>query len=94
MTLMATEVESCEPPVPEESDEALMSRLRAGDRMAFTVLLDRHLKAVTGFSYRMLMDPAEAEDVAQETFLRLWRYRDNWRPEAKLRTWLFRSRAR
>ena len=90
MTLMAVEVGSSEPTIQEGSDEALMRRIRAGDRPAFTVLLNRHLKAVTGFSYRMLMDAAEAEDVAQETFLRLWRYRDKWRPEAQLRTWLFR----
>ncbi len=90
MTLMAMEVESSEPTIQEDSDEALMGRIRAGDRPAFTLLLDRHLKAVAGFSYRMLMDAAEAEDVAQETFLRLWRYRDKWRPEAQLRAWLYR----
>ncbi len=90
MTLMATELGQPEPSISEDSDEALMSRLRAGERLAFTALLERHLKAVAGFSFRMLGDTAEAEDVAQETFLRLWRYRQKWRPEAKLRTWLFR----
>ena len=90
MTRMAAEPESSEPPVPLESDESLMARLRAGERPPFDRLLDRHLAAVTGFSYRMLGDAAEAEDVAQETFLRLWRHRQTWRPRAQLRTWLFR----
>jgi len=90
MTLMATEMGQSAAPMSEESDEALMVRICAGERLAFTALLDRHLKAVAGFAYRMLMDTAEAEDVAQETFLRLWRYRQKWRPEARLRTWLFR----
>jgi RNA polymerase sigma-70 factor (ECF subfamily) len=89
MTPVAIEVESPEPTIQEDSDEALMGRICSGDRPAFTLLLDRHLKAVTGFSYRMLGDAAEAEDVAQETFLRLWRYREKWRPEAQLRTWLY-----
>jgi RNA polymerase sigma-70 factor (ECF subfamily) len=90
MTLMATESGQSSPPMSEESDEALMVRICADERLAFTALLDRHLKAVGRFAYRILMDTAEAEDVAQETFLKLWRYREKWRPEAKLRTWLFR----
>ena len=80
MTRMAAEPESSEPPVPLESDESLMARLRAGERPPFDRLLDRHLAAVTGFSYRMLGDAAEAEDVAQETFLRLWRHRQTGAP--------------
>jgi RNA polymerase sigma-70 factor (ECF subfamily) len=90
MTLMATEMEQSATPMSDESDEALMVHICAGERLAFTALLDRHLKAVAGFAYRMLIDTAEAEDVAQETFLRLWRDRQKWRPEAKLQTWLFR----
>ncbi|MGL4395899.1 MAG: sigma-70 family RNA polymerase sigma factor [Hyphomicrobium sp.] len=41
--------------------------------MAFRTLVDRHLAAVTGIARRMLRDDAEAEDMAQEAFLRLWR---------------------
>ena len=59
------------------ADEAvLVARLAAGDREAFGVLVARHLSAVASISRRMLRDDAEAEDVAQETMLRLWRSAD------------------
>jgi RNA polymerase sigma-70 factor (ECF subfamily) len=67
-----------------------MVRLRAGDAGAFGELIGRHLGAVAGFSFRMVGNAAEADDIAQETFLRLWRYRATWEPRAQLRTWLFR----
>jgi len=71
-------------------DEALMERLRGGDAGAFGELIGRHLGAVAGFAYRMVGNAAEADDIAQETFLRLWRNRAVWEPRAQLRTWLFR----
>jgi RNA polymerase sigma-70 factor (ECF subfamily) len=51
----------------------LLGRLRAGDATAFRALVDRHLRPVAGIARRMLGDDAEAEDVAQEAMLRLWR---------------------
>jgi RNA polymerase sigma-70 factor (ECF subfamily) len=55
-------------------DEAdLVLRSSSGDVTAFGELTARHLASVTGIARRMLRDDAEAEDVAQETFLRLWR---------------------
>ena len=73
-----------------DADVALMARLRRDDDRAFAALLDRHLNAVAGFAYRLLGDSTEAEDIAQETFLRLWRNRQRWMPRAQLRTWLYR----
>jgi RNA polymerase sigma-70 factor, ECF subfamily len=56
------------------SDEAeLVARSGSGDASAFRTLTERHLAPVTGIARRMLRDDAEAEDVAQEAFLRLWR---------------------
>ena len=42
------------------------------------------------FAFRMIGDATEAEDVAQDTFLRLWRHAERWEPRAKLTTWLHR----
>ncbi len=74
-----------------ESDEELMARTGRGDRLAYARLLERHLARVHAVARRFLADPAEAEDVAQEVFLRVWTQAANWRPEgAKLTTWLYR----
>jgi RNA polymerase sigma-70 factor, ECF subfamily len=51
----------------------LVARSANGDASAFRILADRHVGAITGIARRMLRDDAEAEDVAQEAFLRLWR---------------------
>lgn len=54
-------------------DALLLAAMRGGDQAAFRKLVDRHLGSVLAVARRMLRDDAEAEDVAQETMLRLWR---------------------
>lgn len=73
-----------------EDESALMRRAGNGDASACRILVDRHLRSIVGFSYRFLGDFAEAEDVAQETFLRLWRHAHRWEDRARLTTWLHR----
>lgn len=62
------------------ADEALMARVAHGDRAAFSILLRRHLDAIHAFNRRLLGNSEDAADVAQETFLRVWRRAGTWRP--------------
>ncbi len=72
-----------------EADAALVRAVAAGDPRACRRLLERHLDRVVGLAYRLLGERAAAEDVAQDTFLRLWARAERWRPEARLDTWLY-----
>lgn len=57
----------------DREDEALLVRVFARDQAAFRLLVDRHMSSLLLLARRLLRDEAEAEDVAQEAFLRLWR---------------------
>ena len=74
----------------DDSDEILMLKTGAGDHEAFRQLLERHLGRVLAFATRVLGSHAGAEDVAQETFMRLWTHAAHWQPRARLSTWLHR----
>ncbi|MDF0597026.1 RNA polymerase sigma factor [Psychromarinibacter halotolerans] len=72
-------------------DEALLIAYGNGDRDAARALTLRLTPRVLGYAARVLGDRAEAEDVAQEAMLRLWRQAPKWRQgEAKVTTWLYR----
>lgn len=72
-------------------DDALLVLYARGDAEAARLLTGRHLGRVYGFAARLLGDRAEAEDVAQEAMLRMWRVAGSWRPgEAQLSSWLYR----
>ena len=73
------------------SDADLLAAYAAGDPAAARLLAARLLPRVLGQASRMLQDRAEAEDVAQEALLRLWRAAPGWRAgEAQVSTWLYR----
>ncbi len=75
-------------------DEALLAAFAAGDRAAARVLTMRLTPRVLAHAYRLLGNRAEAEEVAQEAMLRLWRQAPEWRAgEAKVTTWLYRVTA-
>ncbi len=67
----------------------LLERLRAGEARAFEALVAGHRHRVFGLALRMLNDAAEAEEIAQETFLRAHRSLAGFRGDAKLSTWLY-----
>ena len=74
-----------------DPDDELVRRAGAGDAAAVQALVARKLRRVLALAERMLGDAAEAEDVAQETFFKVWRYAERWRPgAAKFDTWLHR----
>lgn len=75
-------------------DHILLRRFAAGDGAAARVLTLRLTPRVFAHALRLLGDRAEAEDVAQEAMLRLWRIAPDWREgEAKVTTWLYRVTA-
>lgn len=75
---------------PIDRDAALMRRIADGAPDASRHVVDTHLAAVHSFAWRMLGDRHEAEDVAQESFLKLWRQSSKWKPKAQISTWLRR----
>jgi RNA polymerase sigma-70 factor (ECF subfamily) len=68
----------------------LMQRTANGDEAAFRALADAHLTKIMNFAYRLLHNQSDAEDVAQETFLRLWKDAARFEPRARVTTWLHR----
>lgn len=76
---------------PEESDEALMLRIADGDRSAYDQLVRRHLQRVYAVARGMVYRQQDAEDVAQDVFIRIWIYAKRWEPgHAAVTTWLHR----
>lgn len=75
----------------DASDDALLARFASGDQSAARLLAARHTGHVLALATRMLSDTAEAEDVAQEALLRVWKNAAKWEPGgAKFSTWLHR----
>jgi RNA polymerase sigma-70 factor (ECF subfamily) len=74
---------------PSADEAALVARLRAGDARAFETLVTTYQHRIFGVALRMLGSRAEAEDVAQETFLRAHRALGEFRGDARLGTWLY-----
>lgn len=70
-------------------DIELMARIGNGDASAFEELVRIHQHAVVGTVAKMLGNPAEAEDIAQQVFLRVWKSAHRYEPQARFTTWLF-----
>ena len=72
------------------SDVQLMLDVKAGDEQSFELLLHRYRTPLVNFLFRMVRSREQAEDLAQEVFIRVYRARDEYVPSAKFTTWLFR----
>jgi len=78
-------------PVGQEPNDAeVMLRVKAGDDAAFDFLVEKYRRPIISFMHRMAHNPAAAEDLAQEVFLRVYRSRASYEASAKFTTWLYR----
>jgi RNA polymerase sigma-70 factor, ECF subfamily len=73
-------------------DAALMHRVARGDHAAYRLLVDKYLRHAVSVAYRVLFNRNDAEEVAQEAFLRVWQHAGRWRADggASFKTWLNR----
>jgi RNA polymerase sigma-70 factor (ECF subfamily) len=76
-------------PVQPDPDAVLMLRVKRGDREAFAELVEKYKQPVMNFVYRSLRDETEAEDLAQNVFLQVYKSRSRYQQTAKFTTWLF-----
>ena len=74
----------------EDPDVPLMLRVQAGDAEAFAELLEKYQKPISRMIGRYLRDGAQADDLTQEVFLRVYRARRTWKPQPAFRSWLYR----
>lgn len=71
-----------------DDDIALVTAIRGGSELAFNMLVDRHQQAVRTFLRRILRNDADADDMAQETFVAAWTHVQSFRGESSVRGWL------
>ena len=76
-------------PDQADPDAMLMLRVKRGDRAAFAELVEKYQQPLFNFVFRTLRDETETEDVAQNTFLQVWKSRARYERTAKFSTWLF-----
>lgn len=74
----------------DASGAALVARCVAGDRTAFRLLVETYQPFAYALAFRLLRDPDGAADVVQESFIRVWKNLETYRPESRFTTWLYR----
>jgi RNA polymerase sigma-70 factor, ECF subfamily len=72
-----------------DPDAALMLRVKQGDTAAFTELVEKYKQPVMNLAYRTLRDATEAEDLAQNVFVQVYKSASRYKSTAKFSTWLF-----
>jgi RNA polymerase sigma-70 factor (ECF subfamily) len=82
--------EAARAPLVDE-DEELLTRLASNDEAAFRLLVERHIDRAFAIALRIVGSRADAEDVVQDTMLKVWTHRGKWQHgRAKFSTWLYR----
>jgi RNA polymerase sigma-70 factor, ECF subfamily len=76
-------------PLKDESDQDLMKFTQEGEQAAFAIIFERYSASVLSYLYRMLGSVEDVESIAQEVFLRAYRFRATYRYPQRLSTWLF-----
>jgi RNA polymerase sigma-70 factor (ECF subfamily) len=76
-------------PVEQDPDAALMLLVKQGDSHAFAQLVDKYKQPVMNMVYRMLRDATEAEDIAQNVFIQVYKSAHRYQIASKFSTWLF-----
>ena len=74
--------------MPALHEPQLIEQAKAGDHQAFRQLVQSHQGFVYAVAFRFVRDAGEAEDLAQECFIRMWKNLDRYNPDYKLKTWL------
>jgi RNA polymerase sigma-70 factor (ECF subfamily) len=75
----------------KDDDEELLNRLASNDEAAFRLLVERHIDRAFAIALRIVGNRADAEDVVQDTMLKVWTHRGKWQHgRAKFSTWLYR----
>lgn len=77
-----------------ERDALLVERARRGDQDSFRILIELHARAVYTLALRIVLSPQDAEEVAQDAFVRAWRALPEFRGESSFATWLYRIASR
>ena len=72
-----------------DPDITLMLRVKEGDLSAYETLIDKFKQPVMNLVYRLIHDLDEAEDIAQNVFIQIWKTRNRYEPNSKFTTWLF-----
>jgi RNA polymerase sigma-70 factor, ECF subfamily len=76
--------------IPDDTDQQLVQRVQAGDKAAFNLLVLKYQHRVLKLVSRFVSDAAEAEDVAQEAFIKAYRALASFRGDSAFYTWLYR----
>lgn len=81
---------STESPTPAGDERRLLERCRGGDTQAYAVLVERYRSRAYGLALRLVRSEPDAEEVAQDAFVRAWRSIGDFRGDAAFGTWLYR----